>query len=244
MRKPPHERQHVTKVNRRGENQLLSLLPQIERKRILERCERISLDIKTVLYEAGRPIKFVYFPLSGMVSLVSRHAEGGTIEVGTVGNEGMVGTPLVLGSERSHVEAIVQVAGDLLRISAPDFLRELKRSSSLQRVSNRFAQALMVQISQSVACNRLHPVGERICRWLLMTHDRAGIDDMGLTQEFVSQMLGVRRPSVTEIASALQKEGLIRYSRGKVTVLDRKGLEAGACDCYQTVRREAERLLQ
>ena len=126
---------------------------------------------------------------------------------------------------------------------AKDFLRELKRSSVLREVAQRFAQALMTQISQSVVCNRIHPVEKRICRWLLMTHDRVGLDDMGLTQQFVSQMLGVRRPSVTVVAGALKKAGLIRYSRGKVAILNRKGLEAGACECYQIVRRESERLL-
>jgi CRP-like cAMP-binding protein len=233
----------MTKVNNRGENQLLSLLPARERKRILARCERISLDIKTVLYKENGPITHVYFPLGGMVSLVLNTQDGQTIEVGTIGNEGMVGTPLVLGSEKSHVEAMVQVSGELLRMTAKDFRTEFKRSSALRDVAHRFTQALMNQISQSVVCNRIHPVEERICRWLLMTHDRVGLDDMGLTQQFVSQMLGVRRPSVTVVAGGLRKAGLIRYSRGKVAILNRKGLEAGACECYQIVKRESERLL-
>ena len=235
--------QQVTKVNNRGENQVLALLPQGDRKRILARCERISLDIKTILYEANGGISDVYFPLGGMVSLVLNTRDGQTIEVGTIGNEGMVGTPLVLGADKSPVEVLIQVAGDLLRMPAKDFLRELKRSRVLREVAQRFAQALMTQISQSVACNRVHPVEERICRWLLMTHDRVGLDNMVLTQQFVSQMLGVRRPSVTVVAGGLQRAGLIKYSRGKMTILNRKGLEAGACECYQIVRRESERLL-
>ena len=241
--KERHGTQHVTKVNNRGENQLLALLPQGDRKRVLARCERISLGIKTILYEANGDIPHVYFPLSGMVSLVLNTQEGQTIEVGTIGNEGMVGTPLALVADKSPVEVLIQVAGDLLRMTTKDFLRELKRSSALRDAAQRFAQALMTQISQSVACNRVHPVEERICRWLLMTHDRVGLDDMVLTQQFVSQMLGVRRPSVTVVAGALQKAGLIRYTRGKMTILNRKGLEAGACECYQIVRRESERLL-
>jgi len=241
--KARHGLQHVTKVNNRGENQLLSLLPQADRKRLLARCDRIALEIKTVLYEANGAVPYVYFPLSGMVSLVLNTREGQTIEVGTIGNEGMLGTPLALGADKSPVEVLIQVSGELLRMTAKDFLRELKRSSALREVAQRFAQALMTQISQSVACNRVHPVEERICRWLLMTHDRVGLDDMVLTQQFVSQMLGVRRPSVTVVAGMLQKAGLIRYSRGKMVILNRKGLEAGACECYQIVRRESERLL-
>jgi CRP-like cAMP-binding protein len=241
--KARHGLQHVTKVNNRGENQLLSLLPQGDHKRLLARCDKVSLDIKTVLYEANGPMTHVYFPLSGMVSLVLNTQEGQTIEVGTIGNEGMLGTPLVLGADKSPVEVLIQVSGDLLRMSAKDFRLELKRSSTLREVAQRFAQALMTQISQSVVCNRIHPVEKRICRWLLMTHDRVGLDDMGLTQQFVSQMLGVRRPSVTVVAGALKKAGLIKYSRGKMAILNRKGLEAGACECYQIVKRESERLL-
>jgi CRP-like cAMP-binding protein len=235
--------QHMTKVNNRGTNQLLSLLPPGDRKRILARSDKISLDIKSILYEAGGAMPYVYFPLSGMVSLVLNTQEGQTIEVGTIGNEGMAGTPLVLGADKSPVEAIIQVSGDLLRMSAKDFRVELKRSSKLRDVAQRFAQALMNQISQSVVCNRIHPVEKRICRWLLMTHDRVGLDDMGLTQQFVSQMLGVRRPSVTVVAGSLRDAGLIKYSRGKMAILNRKGLEAGACECYQIVKRESERLL-
>lgn len=233
----------MTRVNKRGENQLLSLLPQADRKRILARCEQMPLEIRTVLYEANGPMPYVYFPLSGMVSLVLNTQDGQTIEVGTIGNEGMLGTPLVLGSDKSPVEVLIQVSATLLRMTAKDFLRELKRSGPLRAAAQRFAQALITQISQSVACNRVHPVEERICRWLLMVHDRVGLDDMVLTQQFVSQMLGVRRPSVTVVAGTLQKAGLIKYSRGKMTILNRKGLEAGACECYQIVRRESERLL-
>jgi len=241
--KARHGLQHVTKVNKRGENQLLSLLPQGDRKRILARCDRISLDIKTVLYEANGAMPHVYFPLSGMVSLVLNTQEGQTIEVGTIGNEGMLGTPLVLGADKSPVEALIQVSGDLLRMTAKDFRLELKRSSTLRDVAQRFAKVLMNHISQSVVCNRIHPVEKRICRWLLMTHDRVGLDDIGLTQQFVSQMLGVRRPSVTVVAGTLRQAGLIKYSRGKMAILNRKGLEAGACECYQIVKRESERLL-
>jgi CRP-like cAMP-binding protein len=233
----------MTKVNKRGENQLLALLPQADRKRIFARCEKISPEIRTVLYEPNSIIGHVYFSLGGMVSLVLNTQEGQTIEVGTIGNEGMVGTPIVLGTDRSSVEAIIQVQGELLRMAVKDFRNELKRSAALRDGAHRFAQSLMNQISQSVVCNRIHPVEQRICRWLLMTHDRVGLDDMILTQQFVSQMLGVRRPSVTVVAGMLQKAGLISYSRGKMTIVNRKGLEAGACECYQIIRRDADRLL-
>ena len=233
----------ATKVNHLGRNQLLSLLSHADRQRVLDRCEKLSLDARTIIYRADDPIAHIYFPLSGMVSLVITTEEGQTVEIGSVGNEGMVGTPLALGAEKSHVEALVQVSGDMLRISQKDFQRELKRSAVLTRMVQRFAQALMTQIAQSVACNQLHSVDQRTCRWFLMTHDRAGVDDIELTQQFVAQMLGVRRPSVTVAAGLLQKAGLIRYSRGKLAILDRKGLEAGACACYRIVRRESERLL-
>ncbi len=232
-----------TRINTPGENHLLSLIPAADRRRVLERCEKVALDIKTVLFEANAPISHLYFPLTGMVSLVMTTPEGDTIEVGIVGNEGVAGTPVALGADTSSSEALIQVTGELLRIKKKDFLRELKRSAALNGAVLRFTNTLMAQISQSLTCNHLHPVEQRICRWLLMTQDRVGAHEMVLTQQFISQMLGVRRPSVTVVAGGLQKAGLIRYTRGRMTILDRKGLEAGACNCYQIVRRTTERLL-
>lgn len=217
-----------TRINIPGENHLLSLIPPADRRRVLERCEKVALEIRSVLFEANAPISHLYFPLSGMVSLVMTTPEGETIEVGSVGNEGVVGTPVALGADTSPSEAVIQVAGELLRIKKKDFLRELKRSAALNEAVLRFTHTLMGQISQSLTCNHLHPVEQRICRWLLMTQDRVGAHEMVLTQQFISQMLGVRRPSVTVVAGGLQKAGLIRYTRGRMTILDRKRLEAGA----------------
>jgi CRP-like cAMP-binding protein len=234
----------VNAVNVTGQNRLLSLLPAAERQRVLERCERMRLEHRTVLYEPGAQIEQVYFPLHGMVSLVITSEEGQTVEIGTVGNEGMLGTQVVLGARTSHVEAVIQVAGEFLRMGRNDLQRELKRDGKLRSLAERFAQALTNQIAQSVLCNRAHSVDERLCRWFLMTHDRAGRNEMVLTQQFVAQMLGVRRPSVTVAAGVLQKAGLISYSRGKLEILNRRGLEAGACECYEIVRQETERLLR
>jgi len=233
----------VSKVNNRGVNQLLSLLSEADRARILARCEKIPLKIESVLYEAGSVMGHVYFPLSGMVSLVIGTEDGGTIEVGVIGNEGMAGTPTALDADRSHVKALIQVQGEFLRMGVRDFRLELQRNSVLNYVVHRFAHALTIQISQSVMCNRLHPMEERICRWLLMAHDRAGTDEIMLTQRFIAEMLGIRRPSVTVAAGLLQKAGFIDYSRGHVTILDRAGLEDAACECYAIVNRELEGLV-
>lgn len=233
----------MSKVNNRGVNHLLSLLSEADRERILARCEKIPLKIEAVLYEAGGVIDHVYFPLSGMVSMVIGTEDGGTIEVGVVGNEGMAGTSTAVDADRSHVKALIQVEGDFLRMAVRDFRFELQRNSVLSNLVHRFAHALTIQISQSVMCNRLHPMEERICRWLLMAHDRAGTDEIMLTQRFIAEMLGIRRPSVTVAAGLLQKAGFIAYSRGHVTILNRTGLENAACECYAIVNRELERLV-
>lgn len=230
-------------LNRRGSNHLLSLLPADDRARILKLCKRVSLEIETVLHQMDDRVEHMYFPLSGMISLVIASPEGGTIEIAAVGNEGVVDTLVALGGERSHWRALIQLGGDFLRIGTADFLRELERSAALTDLTNRFAQALTVQISQSVMCNGLHSVEQRICRWLLMTHDRAGRDEMHLTQQFLADMLGVRRPTVTVAAGMLQKAGFVEYSRGKVLVLDRQGLEDTSCECYAEVNRKLEKLL-
>ena len=231
-------------LNKRGVNLVLSLLPSADRERIVGRCEKQFLQIEEVLYEAGGPIPYVYFPLWGMVSMVLGSEGGGTIEVGVVGNEGLVGTPVALGSETSHVQALVQTQGEFLRMTVEDFRLELERSAALTQIAHRCSQALMVQVSQSVMCNRLHSMEERICRWLLMAHDRAGTDDIVLTQQFIAQMLGIRRPSVTVAAGMLQQAGLIDYSRGSVKILNRPGLEDAACECYAIVAREQAALMR
>jgi CRP-like cAMP-binding protein len=226
-----------------GENRLLAALPGKDYDRLLPELDKVSLGVKDVLYEADRPITHVYFPLNGVMSLVVAMRDGLSVEVGTIGNEGMVGTPVFLGADKSPTQAFSQVPGEALRMKSGAFKKEMEREGPLHGLVQRYTQAMINQISQSVACNHLHSVEERMCRWLLMTHDRVDCDDFPLTQEFLALMLGVRRPSVTVVAGILQKAGLIRYHRGRITVLDRKRLEASACECYAVVKKEFDRLL-
>lgn len=227
----------------RGENRLLASLPGGVRAELAGRAERISLALKTPLHRANEKISHVYFPLGGAVSLVIRMSDGTAIEVALVGNEGLVGTAVFLGVERSPADAFCQVCGDALRLAVADF-KDVIRSHELRDLVGRYVQALISQISQSSACNHLHSVRERMCRWLLMMHDRVGEDELALTQEFLAQMLAVRRPTVTVVAGTLQQRKLIQYRRGRIRILDREALERGACECYHVVRREFERLLR
>jgi CRP-like cAMP-binding protein len=226
-----------------GENRLLSALSRDQQIRLLPRMEKISLPIRHMLAEADAPITHVYFPLSGVISLVITLKGGAAVEVATVGNEGLVGTPVFLGAQRSPAKAVCQVAGQALKMRADNFRRSLEEHPELLDLVRRYTQGLFDQVAQTTACNHVHSVQQRMCRWLLMTHDRVGADEFHLTQEFLAQMLGVRRPSVTVAAGQLQKAGLIRYQRGRIRVVDRAGLEAGACECYEAMRREFDRLL-
>jgi len=225
------------------ENQLLSALPTEEYKRLLPNLELVSLNFKQIIYAPDEPLEYVYFPKSGIISLVNVTEDGRTVEAAMVGNEGMAGIPVFLGADKMPALAISQVVGDALRMKVDVFKREVTPSTSLYKLLLRYTQALLNQISQSVACNCLHPVEGRCCRWLLMCHDRVKSDQFMLTQELISQMLGVRRASVSEVAATLQKAGLIRYSRGKITICDRQGLESASCECYQVVKEEFDRLL-
>lgn len=224
-------------------NRLLSALPDSEYERLLPHLEQVSLTLKQIIYMPNEPIEYVYFPNSGIISLVNLTEDGGTVEAATVGNEGMVGIPLLLGADRMMGQAITQIVGDALRMKADVFKQEVTPASPLYSLLLRYTQALMNLISQSVACNRLHSVEKRCCRWLLLCQDRVESDEFPLTQEFLAQMLGVRRASVSVVAATLQKAGLIRYRRGKITILDRIGLEAASCECYQIVKQELDRLL-
>ena len=230
------------RIHVRGENRLLAALPRDEYDWLLTQLQKVSLPLKDILYEANGPIPHVFFPLNGVVSLVIM--EGGfTLELGTIGNEGMVGTPVFLGAESSPTRAISQVPGEALRMETKVFQEEMQLGGPLYGLVQRYTQAMINQISQSTVCNHRHSVQKRMCRWLLMSHDRVGTDEFQLTQEFLAQMLGVRRPTVTAVAGILQKAGLISYHRGKLTILDRKGLEAASCECYEVVAKELDRLL-
>jgi CRP-like cAMP-binding protein len=224
-------------------NRLLAALPAPEYERIALRLERVSLAIKQVLYEQGAPITRVYFPESGVVSLVIEMNDQLSAEVGLIGREGMVGTPAFLGAERSPTRAFCQLKGDVLAMEADVLLHEARQNGRLDSLLRRYTQALFGQISQSTACNHLHPIEERLARWLLMCHDRMDSDSIALTQEFVAQMLGVRRPTVTVVVGLLQQAGLIETSRGVIRIVDRKGLEQASCECYAVVRRQFEQLL-
>jgi CRP-like cAMP-binding protein len=226
-----------------GENRLLAALPRAEYARLRPHLKKVSLPLKDILYEANGPIPHVFFPLNGVVSLVIIMDGGVSLEVGTIGNEGIVGTPIFLGSASSPTRAISQVPGEALRMETKVFQDEIRRRGSLYGLVQRYTQAMINQISQSTVCNHRHSVEKRMCRWLLMSHDRVGIDEFQLTQEFLAQMLGVRRPTVSAVAGILQKAGLITYHRGRMTVLDRKGLEAASCECYEVVAKELDRLL-
>jgi CRP-like cAMP-binding protein len=217
------------------DNALLARLSTDDFAQIVTDLEHVRLQVHDVLYEPGEAIEFVYFPTSGCVSMVHITPDG-TVEVGTIGFEGMVGIPLLLHGTSAPTRSLVQVEGEAYRITASAFLRTIALSDSTYRILLRFSLAFFNQVAQSVACNRLHSLEERCARWLLVTHDRVEGDQFKLTQEFLSFMLGVHRPAVTLAAGVLQKAGYIHYSRGKITVTDRAGLESASCTCYQATR--------
>ena len=200
------------------------------------------MRFEQVLYEPNELLRHVYFPTSGMISLLLVLKDRSVVEVGRVGNEGIVGLPIFLGVRTSHTRAFVQIPGEALRMKAHVFRKEARQGGPLASLLLRYTQALLRHSERLTACNTWHPIEQRLCRWLLITHDRVQADRFEITQEFLSQMLGVHRQSVTLAASRLQKAGLIRYSRGKLTILDREGLEATSCECYRAVKREFENL--
>jgi CRP-like cAMP-binding protein len=224
-------------------NRLLALLSSRDFARLRPHLQLVPLEYKKSLYCANKPIDFVYFIKTGVGSLVNTMKNGAASEVGTIGNEGVVGLPLLLGDTQGPTSVYVQVPGAGLRMKATVFSEELLRSNSMRIVMHRYAHAFFNQVAQSAACNHFHPLEQRCCRWLLMTHDRMKSDEFLLTQEFLAMMLGVQRTGVTLAASALQRAGLIRYSRGNVTVLDRRGLIRKSCECYEVSKKEFDRLL-
>jgi CRP-like cAMP-binding protein len=223
------------------ENYLIRALRPADRARV-ERClEPVDLPLGHTLSEAGVPMHHAYFPAAGVISLVNEMQEG-TVEVGTVGREGMLGVPILLYADRTTTRAFMQVEGSGWRCTAEDLLACVREVPAFNRLLHRYMLALFEQVGQSAACNRLHSLEERCARWLLMVHDRVGDELLPLKQSFLADMLGVHRPAVTIAAGALQSAGLIRYSRGRVHILDRPGLEAAACPCYRIVRESFERL--
>lgn len=222
-------------------NLILAALPPDEYKRLLPNLEAIHLPLGVMLYKSGDVIENVYFPNTGIVSLITHMRNGSTIEVGLIGKEGMVGIPVLLGDDIAFEEAIVQIEGDAMRMRSDLFKEELKRGhSSLLTLLLLYTRLLMKQVARTAACNRLHTIEERLARWLLMCHDRVESTELPLKQEFIANMLGTRRASVGDVAIKLQEEGIIRYSRGSISILKRKQLEKVACECYRAVQEKTD----
>lgn len=217
-------------------NQLLAALPGKEYKRLITHLESVPLPFMDVLYEGGEPIEHVYFPNDGLISLLVVMGDETVREIGVIGNEGMLGTAVALGMKTTTTRALTQLPGSAMRMKAGALRDELGRGGALPHVLRRYAHALFTQVSQSAACVSSHAVDKRLSRWLLMTHDHAPGDEFEMKHEFMAMMLGVTRSVVTRAAGHLQKEEMIRYTRGQVTVLDRKRLEATACECYGVVK--------
>ena len=226
-------------------NRILDALPEDERARLSPMLEPLRLKLKEQLHVPGGRIDSVYFPFDIVASLLNLVEESGGVEVATIGNEGLVGLPVSWGVRYANSRELVQVQapGEVLRMDADTFAAEIGAQGALSLVVQRYTQAFFAQITQQVACNGLHTIQERCARWLLLTHDRVGSDEFPLTQEFLAQMLGARRPTVTVAAGILSQAGFISYRRGRLTVTDREGLESASCECYAVVREVFDRLL-
>lgn len=225
-----------------GSNQLLAALPADEWDRWLPCLEHVEMPLGSVLYEPGQTLSHVYFPTTAIVSLLYVMENGASAEIAVVGNEGLVGISLFMGGETTPSRAVVQSAGVGFRYPALALKRAFGRAPVLHLLL-RYTQALITQMSQTAACNRHHSLDQQLCRWLLLSRDRLQGDELVMTQELIANMLGVRREGVTEAALSLQRAGLIRYSRGHITMLDRQGLELRCCECYGVVKKEYDRLL-
>ena len=227
----------------RASNRLLAHLPQEDKERLSQFLEPVVLEYKLPLYDADQRIEFVHFIESGVGSLVCTMANGQAAEVGTVGNEGFAGLPVLLGDDRAPSSMYVQVPGRGLRMNARNFREQLEQSQTMRAVMLRYTHVFFNQVAQTAACAHFHSLEQRCCRWLLMTHDRMPSDTFLLTHEFLAMMLGVRRAGVSVAAGALQRAGMIRYHRGRITVLDRQGLEDCTCECYAVAKAEFNGLL-
>jgi CRP-like cAMP-binding protein len=224
-------------------NHLLAALPDDEFVRIKPDLEPISLSLGEVLYESGDKLTHIYFPTTAIISLLYIMENGATAEIGIAGNNGLIGIALFMGGETTSSRAIVQSAGDAVRMKGGKLKKSFALGGVFQDVLLRYTQSLMTQISQTAVCNRLHTVEQQLCRWLLINHDQMQTDNLVMTHDLIANMLGVRREGVSIAAGNLQKKGLIKYVRGTITILDRKGLEEAVCECYQVVKDEYDRLL-
>ncbi len=225
------------------QNHILDALPPPERERLFPHLKLVELPLGTVLYESGDTLRHIYFPTDSIVSLLYVLANGASAEISIVGNEGAIGVALFMGGETTTNRAIVQSAGSAYRLTGRRLKQEFERHGDLLHILLRYTQALLTQMAQTAVCNRHHTVDQQLCRWLLLSLDRLSSDKLTMTQELIANMLGVRREGVTEAAGKLQNLGVIRYSRGHITVLDRPQLERLSCECYAVVKRESDRLL-
>ncbi|HEX6715475.1 MAG TPA: Crp/Fnr family transcriptional regulator [Pyrinomonadaceae bacterium] len=231
-----------SKLERPVGNWLLDALPNSNYERLAPNLKPVSLSLGEVIYEPGGRMDHVFFPTTSHISLLYTMLNGSTAEVGLVGNEGVLGIAHFMGGETIPNRAVVQGSGEGLKLSVPAMQEEFARGGEFQQLLLRYTLALITQISQTAVCNRLHPVEKRLCRWLLMTHDRTNSDELQSTQENISNMLGVRREGVTHAAGSLQQRGLISYVRGNIKILDRAELEQHVCECYEVVNEEQNRL--
>lgn len=225
------------------QNHLLSALPDEEYSLIKSQLEPVTLKLGQVIYESGDKLSHVYFPTTAVISLLYIMENGGTAEIGIAGNNGLIGYALFMGGETTSSRAVVQIAGDAVRMTGPDVKSAFARGGVFQKVLLRYTQSLITQISQTAVCNRLHSVEQQLCRWLLINHDQLPADKIVMTHDLIANMLGVRREGVSLAAARLKEVGVIEYKRGTITVLDREKLESVACECYQVVRDEYDRLL-
>lgn len=224
-------------------NRLLAQLPREELERIRPYLEYVNFELGEVIYESGGQQSYIYFPTTAIISLLYMMENGSSAEMGVAGNDGLVGIALFMGGDTVPNRAIVQSAGEALRMKTKVLQDEFARGGTFQRLLLRYTQALMTQMSQTAVCNRLHTVEQQLCRWLLLSRDRLNTDELVMTQELIANMLGVRREGVTHAAQRLQEDGLISYVRGRIQILDRPGLELAVCECYRVVKEEYDRLL-
>ena len=223
-------------------NRLLASLPRDELTALQPHMEQVSLSLGQSIILPNEPIPFIYFPLNALLSLVTVMEDGSTVEAGAIGREGMAGLPVLLDADTTPMETLTQIPGQAVRIKAEIIKQAFDQGGTLQKILYRYIHTTIVTGSQTAACNRLHHIGARLCRWLLMSSDGVSSEELALTQEFLAAMLGVRRAGVSEAASQLQGKGLIRYQRGRIQIIDRKNLEASACECYKVVKAEYNRL--
>jgi CRP-like cAMP-binding protein len=225
------------------QNHLLAALPAEDYARLLPHLDLIAMPLGWALYESGARLGYLYFPTTSIVSLLYVLESGASAEIAITGNEGLVGIALFMGGESTSNRAVVQSAGNGYRLRASILKKEFALGGELQHLALRFTQALITQMAQTAVCNRHHSIDQQLCRWLLLSLDRLATNELSMTQDLIANMLGVRREGVTEAAGKLQKAGLIHYQRGRITVLDRPGLEARVCECYEVVKTEFDRLL-